>query len=161
MNTNDRDRAGRTPLHYAVIDAPVGLDHTTALKDPSLKAENHRKIVEFILANSRRLLDAGADVNAIDEQGCTPLHFAAKGESDEIVRLLLDAGADVNARNDKDETPLYNAVRNTTPAALDIMRLLRERGADPTIETANGSTALRFVSRYGKPEEKEVFADLL
>lgn len=57
--------------------------------------------------------------------------------------------------------PLYNAVRNTTPGAIDIMRLLRERGADPTIPTAKGATALRYVQRYGKPEEREVFADLL
>jgi uncharacterized protein len=67
----------------------------------------------------------------------------------------------VNATNNQGETPLYNPVRNTTPAALDITRLLRESGADPTIETAKGSSALRFVTRYGKPEEKEVFADLL
>ncbi|WP_421841366.1 ankyrin repeat domain-containing protein [Mycobacterium sp.] len=161
MNVNDRDREGRTPLHYAVIDAPVGLDHTAALDDPALKAENHSAIVEFIRANSQRLLEAGADVNASDDAGSTPLHFAAKGESHEAVRLLLDAGADANARNDKGETPLYNAVRNTTPAALNIMRLLHESGADPTIETAKGGSALRFVRRYGKPEEKELFADLL
>ncbi|WP_122440539.1 ankyrin repeat domain-containing protein [Mycobacterium attenuatum] len=58
------------------------------------------------LANSRRLLDAGADVNVIDEQGVTALHFAAKGESDEVVRLLPDAGADVDASSNKGETPL-------------------------------------------------------
>ncbi|ORB90339.1 ankyrin repeat domain-containing protein [Mycobacterium persicum] len=161
MNTNDRDRAGRTPLHYAVIDAPVGLDHTTALKDPALKTENHRKIVEFILANFSRLLDAGADVNAIDEQGCTPLHFAAKGESDEVVRLLLDAGADVNARSNRGETPLLNAVTNTTPAKLPIVRLLREHGADPTVIAHDGFSALKYVQRYGKPELREIFTDLL
>jgi uncharacterized protein len=158
---DDRDRAGRSPLHYAVIDAPVDVDHTGALNDPALKAENHRKIVEFVLTNSRRLLDDGADVNARDDDGATPLHFAAQGESHEVIRLLRDAGADLNAINNKGETPLYNAVRNTTPAALDIMRLLRESGADPTVQTAKGSSALRFVSRYGKPEEKEIFADLL
>jgi uncharacterized protein len=86
VNVNDRDRAGRTSVHYAVIDVPVDLDHTAALDDPALKAENHRKIVEFILANSRRLLDAGAEVNARDDAGSAPLHFAAKGETDEVVR---------------------------------------------------------------------------
>jgi ankyrin repeat protein len=157
----DRDRAGRTPLHYAVIDAPVDLDHGAALKDPALKAENHRKIVDFILDNSRRLIDAGADVNASDETGSTPLHFAAKGESEEVVELLVDAGANVNAANSKGETPLNNAVSNTTSAQLPIIRLLRARGADPTIPAQDGFTALKYVQRYGKPELRELFADLL
>jgi uncharacterized protein len=159
--TDQPDRAGRAPLHYAVITTPVGLNYTAALDDPELKAENHRKIVDFILANTTQLLNDGADANARDNEGFAPLHLAAKGQSDEVVRLLLESGADVNARNNKGETPLYNAARNTTPAALNIMRLLREHGADPTIETANGSSALRFISRFGKPEAKEIFADLL
>ncbi|WP_197502734.1 MULTISPECIES: ankyrin repeat domain-containing protein [unclassified Mycobacterium] len=158
---NNRDRAGRTPLHYAAIDAPVGLNHTAALTDPVLRADNHRKLVDFMLANSQRLLAAGADVNAVDSEGSTPLHFAARGISAAVVRLLLDAGAEVNATNTKGESPLYCAIRNTTPAALDITRLLCDRGADPTIQTANGSSALRFVKLYGTPEQKEVFADFL
>jgi ankyrin repeat protein len=66
-----------------------------------------------------------------------------------------------NATNSEGETPLHNAVRNTTPGGLAIIRLLRERGADPTIPNEKGSTALRFIERYGKPDEREVFADLL
>jgi hypothetical protein len=56
---------------------------------------------------------------------------------------------------------LYNAVGNTTSAALDIIRLLRQCGSDPTVETANGSSPLRYVRRFGKPQEMELFADLL
>jgi ankyrin repeat protein len=161
MKMDDRDRAGRTALHYAVIDAPVDLDHTAALSDPALKAENHRKIVAFILANSRRLIDAGADVDARDDVGSTPLHFAAKGESEDVVRLLVDSGADVNAVNSRGETPLNNAVSNTTPARLPIVRLLREYGADPTVPAHDGFSALKFVERYGQPDLRELFADLL
>lgn len=157
----DRDRAGRTPLHYAVIDAPVDLDHGAALKDPAVKAENDRKIVDFILTNSRRLLDAGSDVNAADDVGSTALHFAAKGESEEVVELLISAGADVNAVNNKGETPLNDAVGDTTPAKPPIVRILRDHGADPTIAAQDGYTALKYVQRYGHPELRELFADLL
>lgn len=154
-----RDRAGRTPLHYAIGDDPVGLDYIAALTDPALAEANFRKANEYKLTNTGRLLSEGANVNAADDDGLTPLHLAASGDSLDIVRLLLDAGSDVNAKNNTGETPLYNAVRNTTPAGLDIIRLLHQHGADPTVETTNGSSALGFVSRFGKPELREIFAD--
>lgn len=161
MNVNERDQGGRTPLHYAAIDPPVDLQNIAALDDPALAAENDRKSQEYRIANTRKLLDAGADVNAADLDGATPLMFAAQRDSVDVVQLLLDAGSDVNAVDAKGETALFGAVRNTTPAAAAIMRLLRDHGADPTIENTKGQTALRFVSRYGKPEEREIFADLL
>jgi ankyrin repeat protein len=153
--------AGRTPLHSAVVADPTGLNYIAAQADPELKAQNDRKADEYKLTNSKNLLDAGADPNAADADGMTPLHFAAAQGSVDVVRLLLDAGADPNAKSANGETPLYVAVRNTTPAALGVMRLLRERGADPTVETAKGSSALWFVRHYGKPDEREVFSDLL
>lgn len=49
----------------------------------------------------RRLLEAGADVNATDRDGDTALMFAALKGHAEVVRELLENGADVNfaARN--------------------------------------------------------------
>ncbi len=161
VNVNERDQGGRTPLHYAAIDPPVDLPNIAALSDPALAAENDRKSEAYRIENTRKMLDAGADVNATDLDGATPLMFAAQRDSVEVVRMLLDAGAEVDAADSKGETALHSAVRNTTPAAAAIMRLLRERGADPTHENRKGQTPLRFVSRFGKPEERDIFADLL
>ncbi|XP_015433480.1 PREDICTED: E3 ubiquitin-protein ligase MIB2 [Dufourea novaeangliae] len=45
------------------------------------------------------LLDAGASLRAVDEDGDTPLHYAAFGNQPEIMELLLSRGAPINAVN--------------------------------------------------------------
>ncbi|DBA87728.1 TPA: hypothetical protein ACH3X1_004730 [Trebouxia sp. C0004] len=45
------------------------------------------------------LLSAGADLEAVDDEGQSPLHVAASRESPETLRLLLSQGADPNAVN--------------------------------------------------------------
>ena len=45
------------------------------------------------------LLDAGADVDARDNGGMTPLMWAAKNGTADRVKFLLDAGADADAQD--------------------------------------------------------------
>jgi len=51
----------------------------------------------------------GADVNAQDDMGMTPLHWAALKNDADAVATLLAAGADVNIRNKRGRTALWKA----------------------------------------------------
>lgn len=54
------------------------------------------------------LLDAGSDMKAMNAEGETPLHSAARrGAGPAILQLLLEAGADIEARTTTGETPLH------------------------------------------------------
>ena len=60
-----------------------------------------------------RLIEAGADVNARDSMGMTPLHWAAYRGRMSTIQMLLDQGADPAARNGDNDTPaMVAAARN-------------------------------------------------
>mmetsp|Transcript_33111 Transcript_33111/g.60905 ORF Transcript_33111/g.60905 Transcript_33111/m.60905 type:complete len:195 (+) Transcript_33111:88-672(+) len=52
------------------------------------------------------LLEANANVNAMDEDGLCPLHFAARTAELEVARALLDGGADPSATDDAGKTAM-------------------------------------------------------
>jgi hypothetical protein len=56
-----------------------------------------------------KLLSEGANVSQLDEQGWTPLHWAAGAGDAGIVRLLLDHGADIAATGRDNRTALMVA----------------------------------------------------
>ena len=42
---------------------------------------------------TRLLIKKGSNVNCVDIDGATPLHYAATAESEQLVRILLEHGA--------------------------------------------------------------------
>ena len=76
------------------------------------------------LAAARLLLDRGADVNAVDHRGYTPLILAAQHDRDspELVRLLLARGADVRAQAEGHTAVTIAERRGET----ELVRMLRE-----------------------------------
>jgi len=91
----------------------------------------------------KRAIEAGAEVNAKNDNGQTPLMLAiALNQNPEIIKMLLSAGANVNAKDKNGKTPLvYAATFNQNP---EIIKLLLEAGADPLIADNKGRRAIDY-----------------
>jgi ankyrin repeat protein/mono/diheme cytochrome c family protein len=90
------------------------------------------------LETMKRLIDAGADVNARNRFRSTPLHWAVHDSAK--VAWLLSRGADVNAKQIEGRTPLFLAASMGSPQPT--VTMLLEHGGDPALATTNGQTPL-------------------
>lgn len=92
------------------------------------------------------LLKQGAQVNAIDGTGMTPLHLATGEGHEAVVRLLLERGASVNVAADGGWTPLHRAAQENREA---VARLLLEKGAAVNAATNDGRTPIHLAAAGG------------
>ena len=97
------------------------------------------------------LLEAGAAVDKSDDDGFTPLHWAARKGYTRLVRTLVETGkASTNVRSADGATPLHCAA---LAGNADIVHfLLNETDADASIKADSGATALEIASRNGMIE---------
>jgi len=161
--------AGDTPLHMAAagyrveiaklllavgadVNAAGKLRHATPLHyaaDGNPERDAQRQI-----AMIRLLLEAGADIQAQDKNGATPLHRAVRTRCAEAVKYLLDAGADTTVRNKPGSTAFHLAVQNTgrggsgaemaKAAQRAIIRMFVERGVSTGLKDARGKSVLEW-----------------
>ena len=80
-NINQQDKYGRAPLHVA-----AAVDYT--------------EMIEFLLHNN-----ADIDITTFGELQ-SPIHFAAKNDACQALKLLINYGANVNCRDYQNRTPI-------------------------------------------------------
>jgi len=103
-----------------------------------------------------KAITAGADVNAAQGDGTTPLIWAVYKVDPELVGLLLKHGAKANVANKYGSSPLAEAVKI---ANAGIVKQLLDAGADVEAPNADGQTALMLAARTGALEvAKELVA---
>jgi len=127
-----RNRRGAEPLHYAA----------DAHRWPP---SGQKDVIEYLLA-------VGADPNALDKSGVSPLHRAVRTRTSEAVRALLAGGAHVGLRNKSGSTPLHLAVQDTGKGGagstrarneqVKIIAILLEAGARVRDKDGKGQSVL-------------------
>jgi len=160
------DREGATPLHAAASGGRLEVVKLLLSKGADVKAvtTRYKETVLHRLANGptstrggqtepgqdfvatgKLLITKGAEVDARDDSGRTPLLVSThlvdywRGKAPlraPLVQLFIDAGADVNARDDHGRTPLHHAAEKTDPA---VVKMLLGAGADPFVEARRGA----------------------
>lgn len=118
---------------------------------------------------AQMLLDKGADVNIVDNNGQTALMlgvrwFAYAKENDtkyaQIIQLLLDKGANINAQDNDGKTALMymvNALNSFSPDAHVRVKSLLTAGADVYMKDKAGETAITYALERNLVDVLEIF----
>jgi ankyrin repeat protein len=120
-----RDTYGRNACHIAIVRA---------------RSSAHAEVVMRMLVET-----AGADINAINAAGYTPLHVVAMQGGTSALRLVIELGADVNARTRNDWTALHFLCRKTVMSSLT---LLVAAGADCRLVNKKGQLACHRAAMF-------------
>jgi ankyrin repeat protein len=127
-NVNCTDSKGLSPLMWAC------------------KRDDDWTVAESIV---RELLSAGAVVCQVDDWQRMAIHFAAACSSRAVVTMLLEAKSPVDPPGSDDDTPLLWCCVRNDEEALEIARVLLDRGADVKQKDQDNSTPLLEASRWG------------
>ncbi|WP_448131183.1 ankyrin repeat domain-containing protein [Wolbachia pipientis] len=161
-NVDAQDEQGWTPLHLAatgsytkVVNAQMYGDDIHARETGSeepIYIKACKNIIESFLDKLLNIKVVGAlikgkaEINAKDNQGMAPLHWAVKVGHINVVNGLIKGKAEINAKDNQGRTPLHWAA---SKGGIEVVNALIEKGADVNAVNKYGDAPLRFAARDG------------
>ena len=139
LHTACKNRLVRTVEKILNEDATLVHAVTESLQTPLHIISSRKDIRSHKIA--RMLLQAEANVNAIDASGNTPLHCACRVGNALVISVLIAGGAHVNLVNHNGETSL-NLAGSFGSKHPECIRLLLQVGADVNSQDNCGNTPL-------------------
>jgi ankyrin repeat protein len=135
-----------------LLGALCSLTFGTALADSMLadSIQSGRRL------EALALIEEGADVNAAQGDGTTPLHWAVYKFDLPLVERLLASGANADAVNRYGSSPLSEAVKI---AHVPLVERLLEAGADPESPNSDGQTVLMLAARTGSVDVAKLLVE--
>jgi len=160
-----RNKADQTPQHLLLamcsnkfpdddidtirlfVDPSADVDAVDNNHSTLLHRASYRGNVKF----AQLLLERGANINARNKQGHTPLHLLVRlgdswASSFDMIQLLLEHGADVDALDDAQSTPLHVA---SEYGCTNATRLLLKYSASVHFQNNQGQTPSQVASASG------------
>ncbi len=155
---------GQTPL-YLAIDKSMGNELIKVLLEAGADANTgspyytplEMAIRKRNIEMAQILLDSGADLNHVKENGNTIFHRAATINSNKNIDFLLSKGLDINVRNNKGITPLHIAAEKGYTSVIEQMI---NNGADP-FAIDNNNYMPMHIHQFVYKSDKEKVAWLL
>jgi ankyrin repeat protein len=153
-NVNTMNNDGQTPLDIAVRRGHKAIVELLQAK----VADSSIHMAAFVgsLEKLRSFVQTGADEDARDKNGRTPLLRAITGRHIEAVRFLIEGGADVNKPDEQGYVPLVHALWTLDS---DMVRLLLNNEGDVHAKDKSNYTPLHWAVMMGSTELTELILD--
>ena len=157
LDLEDKDATGMTKLHHAVLDNDLSLAKSIIEQGANLRsrAEHGKTALHFASLNR----DKGVDMmelllesedqeilNVRDDNGQTPMHYAAKSDFADAIELMVEKGA---ALDILDRCGFSSYLWAVVAGRFNTTSLLLRLGVDVNSASADGRSALGWAVRLG------------